>query len=133
MIRCLKKLKKLTANAVPHNSVNKFSFLPARLKRLLSNSAINPFPFLKFGKASLSFSAVRSEPFSQQLGRRCVFCNVAGMDRNKSLRAGALSESSRKALLYAIRRSRHTCGKVLPLLLSFHLDDRPHAGRHLYR
>jgi hypothetical protein len=50
-------------STVPHNDVNKFSFLSAFLKRLLSNSAINPFPFLKFEKTSLWFSAVRPEPF----------------------------------------------------------------------
>jgi hypothetical protein len=59
-----KRIESPTASTVPHNEVNKFSFLSAFLKRLLSNSAINPFPFLKFENASLWFSAVRPEPFS---------------------------------------------------------------------
>jgi hypothetical protein len=81
-----KPIESPTASTVPHNEVNRFSFLSAFLKRLLSNSAINPFSFLKFEKASLCFSAVRSEPFlALQPGRRCAFCEAAGMDKKNPL------------------------------------------------
>src|SRR5215468_1690609 len=88
MIKCSKRLKNSTANPVPHNSVNEFSFLLTFSQRLFSNSAIHPFPFPKFEKTSLCFSAVRSERFlAPQLGRR----EVAGMDRNKSFESRVAS------------------------------------------
>src|SRR5215813_14645645 len=57
-----------------------------------------------------------------------VLCGGGNGRRNIPRREprGAVSELSPKALLYASRKSLHTYGKVLPLFLNFHLDDRPH-------
>ena len=63
-----KPIESLTASIVPHNEVNKLSFLSAFLKKLLSNSAINPFPFLKFEKAP--------EPFFLSLNRDAAAYSV---------------------------------------------------------
>ena len=64
-----------------------------------------------------------------------VLCGGGNGRRNIPRREprGAVSELSPKALLYASRKSLHTYGKVLPLFLNFHLDDRPRVGYRLWR